>query len=200
MTLLSYATKINKGVFLLSTTHDFGSVDADSRKPHMIIDYNRTKGGVDTVDQLCATFSVARVTNRWPMVIFNTILNISGINAQIIDKSIRREDSPKFRRVFLHNLAVGLMNAQLISRAAIQSFPKDVTCFLHAVVPTNDHGSTEEKSSAKKRKGTCKTCGRTRNTSTTLTCGRCKEFTCKQHATVTTLCSSCATDDANEDD
>lgn len=78
MTLLSYATKRNKAVILLSTTHDVGTIEVESNKPDMIVDYNRTKCGVDVVDQLCATYSVARVTKRWPMVIFNAILNISG--------------------------------------------------------------------------------------------------------------------------
>lgn len=78
MTLLSYTTKPNKSVILLSTTHDFGDIDVETKKPQMILDYNHTKCGVDVVDQLCATYSVARVTNRWPMVIFYSMVNISG--------------------------------------------------------------------------------------------------------------------------
>lgn len=32
------------------------------------MDYNATKGGVDTVDKMCETCNCARGTNRWPMV------------------------------------------------------------------------------------------------------------------------------------
>src|SRR5215510_5531487 len=32
--------------------------------------YNSTKGGVDTVDQLCGNYSVSRRTRRWPLCIF----------------------------------------------------------------------------------------------------------------------------------
>ena len=39
---------------------------------------------VDTVDQMIGAYNVARNTKRWPMVMFYTILNIAGINAQII--------------------------------------------------------------------------------------------------------------------
>lgn len=83
MTLVSHATKKNKGVILLSTTHDFGRIDEETQKPEIIMDYNRTKGGVDTVDKLSATFSVARVTRRWPMAVFYAILNIAGTNVNM---------------------------------------------------------------------------------------------------------------------
>ena len=50
----------------------------------MIVDYNSTKGGVDTVDKLCAGYDVARNTRRWPMVIFYALLNVAGINSMVI--------------------------------------------------------------------------------------------------------------------
>ena len=39
---------------------------------------------VDTVDQMIGAYNVARNTKRWPMVMFYTVLNIAGINAQTI--------------------------------------------------------------------------------------------------------------------
>ena len=42
----------------------------ETKKPEMITFYNRTKIGVDILDQLCAKYNVARNTRRWPMVIF----------------------------------------------------------------------------------------------------------------------------------
>ena len=42
----------------------------ETKKPEMTTFYNRTKIGVDILDQLCAKYNVARNTRRWPMVIF----------------------------------------------------------------------------------------------------------------------------------
>ena len=66
-TLVSYVPKRNKAVLLLSTLHNDDKVDEKTQKPEIITDYNKTKGGVDTVDQLCKTYTVKRSTRRWPM-------------------------------------------------------------------------------------------------------------------------------------
>lgn len=84
MTLLSYSTMKNKSVILISTMHDNEEIDEETKRPRIIVDYNATKCGVDIVDKMCATYSVSRITRRWPMIIFFACLNIAGINAQVI--------------------------------------------------------------------------------------------------------------------
>ena len=42
------------------------------------------ESGADIVDQMIGAHNVARDTRRWPMVMFYTVLNIAGINAQTI--------------------------------------------------------------------------------------------------------------------
>ena len=64
--------------------HFYDTVNLDSQKPDIMEYYNQTKSGLDTVDQKIDTYNVAKNTRRWRMVIFYTILNIAGINAQII--------------------------------------------------------------------------------------------------------------------
>ncbi|XP_045456067.1 uncharacterized protein LOC123665880 [Melitaea cinxia] len=87
-TVVSYVPKKNKVVLLASTVHHDGKKDSgEEKKPEMIMDYNRTKCGVDVVDEMCATYSVARATKRWPLVLFYGILNVSGINAYVIVKA-----------------------------------------------------------------------------------------------------------------
>ncbi|XP_025831094.1 piggyBac transposable element-derived protein 4-like [Agrilus planipennis] len=86
-TLVSYIPKPRKNVFLLSTMHLDDSIDGETGKPSIIIDYNKTKGGVDTVDKLCAAYNCARITRRWPLVLFYGLLNIAGINSYIIYKN-----------------------------------------------------------------------------------------------------------------
>ncbi|KAJ8971361.1 hypothetical protein NQ314_000742 [Rhamnusium bicolor] len=83
-TLVSYIPKKGKNVLLISTMHDDDSISEVTGKPEIVIDYNCTKGGVDTVDQLCANYNCARNARRWPMVIFYSLLNTSAINSEIM--------------------------------------------------------------------------------------------------------------------
>jgi hypothetical protein len=64
VTLISFTPKKNKSVVLLSTMHSDASVDTETKKPEVIHFYNYTKGGVDTVNQLCGNYSVSRRTCR----------------------------------------------------------------------------------------------------------------------------------------
>ncbi|KAJ4434657.1 hypothetical protein ANN_23222 [Periplaneta americana] len=52
-TLVSYVPKKNKAVVLLSAMHHDKSIDSQSpkKKPEIILQYNKTKGGVDLMDQ-----------------------------------------------------------------------------------------------------------------------------------------------------
>ena len=79
-TLVSYAPKKNKSVLLLSTMHHDNHVDKDTSKPDIILSYNSTKGAVDTVDQLCHSYSVQRKSKRWPVAYFMSTINLAGIN------------------------------------------------------------------------------------------------------------------------
>ncbi|XP_073537123.1 granzyme A-like [Phyllobates terribilis] len=76
---VSYVPRKNKNVILVSSLHDDDAIDPRSEaqnKPEMITFYNETKSGVDTADQMCATFSVCRNVRRWPME-FHTNENVS---------------------------------------------------------------------------------------------------------------------------
>ncbi|XP_055928586.1 piggyBac transposable element-derived protein 4-like [Argiope bruennichi] len=80
-TLVSYVPKKNKAVVLVSSLHDKAEIDGDSGKPEVILDYNMTKGGVDTCDKMCSAYSVSQITRRWPLVLFYIMMNIAGINS-----------------------------------------------------------------------------------------------------------------------
>jgi len=98
MSLISYVTKKKKCVIILSTMHDTVDIDPDTHKPETIIDYNSTKGGVDSVDQMCSTYSTSRKTRRWTMTVIFRILDIAGINsykiylANNLENNIRRKE------------------------------------------------------------------------------------------------------------
>ncbi|KAJ4444070.1 hypothetical protein ANN_05859 [Periplaneta americana] len=63
ITLVSHVPKKGKVVLLLSTMHHDDKIDestGEQKKPDMITSYNTFKGGVDTVDQMCATYVVSQ--------------------------------------------------------------------------------------------------------------------------------------------
>lgn len=196
-TLVSYVTKKNKGVVLLSTMHHHKVTDEDTGKPEIIIDYNQTKGGVDTCDKMCASYSVSRVTRRWPMALFFVFLNIASINARVILLFNNNDKTPCRRKVFQKTLALNLMKEHLEMRASIRSLPQDVSTFLKRY---RNNDKEEEVVQPAKKKGTCWTCGRKKNSPTTMKCNMCSRFVCKEHSEKQVICSSCKQGDGNTED
>jgi len=69
-TIVSYIPKKNRNVVLMSTAHNNKEVsNREDKKPKIILDYNATKGAVDTLDKLIATYTCMRKTNRWPVIL-----------------------------------------------------------------------------------------------------------------------------------
>ncbi|KAG8176608.1 hypothetical protein JTE90_028590 [Oedothorax gibbosus] len=70
--LVSYVPKKNKCVNL-STMHNDDTIDTSSgeaKNPEIVTFYNITKGAVDVVDELSSAYLTARISKRWPMVVF----------------------------------------------------------------------------------------------------------------------------------
>jgi hypothetical protein len=85
LAVVSYVPKKNKTVCLLSAQFLDDSVsDQSHKKPNMILEYNRTRGGVDNADKLVREYSCARRTSRWPLRLFMNMLDIGALNAFII--------------------------------------------------------------------------------------------------------------------
>ena len=74
--LVAYNAKKNKlPVIMLSLSHFEGVVSTDeARKPEMILDHNKQKGGVDMFDENVEEFSCRRKTVRWPLLFFYNLL------------------------------------------------------------------------------------------------------------------------------
>ena len=52
---------------LLSTLHESIAFEGPKEKPNTVMDYNRTKCGVDVVDQMARQYSSKVASRRWPM-------------------------------------------------------------------------------------------------------------------------------------
>ncbi|XP_045449984.1 piggyBac transposable element-derived protein 4-like [Melitaea cinxia] len=188
-TLVSYVPKKNKVVLVISTMHHDNSIDVmtgDKRKPEMITFYNRTKGGVDVVDELCANYDVSRNSKRWPLTFFYSLLNMAGINSYIIRKENCSLPNLK-RREFLRVLGLKLVENHLRTR-------KD-TIGLHTSLRKRINDSLGEPSPAPPPKiagiaRRCQDCAYKKDRKTKHTCCKCNKFICMEHAE--TICKNCA--------
>jgi hypothetical protein len=82
LTVVSYVPKKNKTVRVISTQFlDVSISDESHKKPIMILECNRSKGGVDNADKLVREYSCARRTSRWPLRLFMNMLDIGALNA-----------------------------------------------------------------------------------------------------------------------
>ena len=102
---------------MISSLHYDATIDEDTgdrKKPDIITFYNFTKGSVDTLDKLCASYNVARNTRRWPLVVFFSMLNIAGINSYIIHSTNNEEKL--LRRHYLRQLADALVKENTARR------------------------------------------------------------------------------------
>jgi hypothetical protein len=92
---VSRVPKKNKSVFLLSSLHHDAAICRDSGKPENIEFYNRTKGAVDLLDQMCARYAVQRATRRWKLAMFYGMINTAAVNALVIYAHNMRKDQPE---------------------------------------------------------------------------------------------------------
>nr|XP_022901965.1 piggyBac transposable element-derived protein 4-like [Onthophagus taurus] len=190
-TLVSYKPKKNKNVLLISSGHHDDSIAEKSHKPNMILDYNNTKGGVDTVHKLCASYNCARNTRKLPMVVFYATLNIAGINSMVIYK-FNNPTVTQPRRKFLQHLSMALIDGHLRQRAQLHCHPKQMSSRIREIVgyeeplqgaapPPNDEDIP--------KRGRCAYCDKRKNRPTRYHCKNCKTFMCLAHCTV--VCTEC---------
>jgi hypothetical protein len=111
LTIVSFVPKNNKAVLLLTSKHHDSQVDNKTGKPIVILDYNKTKGAVDTFDQLCHRFY--------------GMIDIAGINAMLIWKAKNPQWNQNIkhkRRLFLEELGLALVSHQLDFRSKNSKF------------------------------------------------------------------------------
>ena len=125
--LLSYITKKNKSVLLLSNIHSCKIVPTDSKKykPSIIIDYNANKSGVDKFGQMLKEYRIYKATRRWPLVLFFDLVGFSCFSSWVIfclmfpDNDLVRS---KNRREFLYILGKELIYPLIVQRENLLTF------------------------------------------------------------------------------
>lgn len=182
--------------------HHDDEIDELTGKPEIIMEYNRTKSGVDTVDKMCVAYNVARNSRRWPLTVFFNLLNIAGINSQII--YTMNTDEKQTRRSFLLSISTEMIKPQIMKRIHTTNIPRELgkrcASFLHCNEPSTSKDQcfeVEEEKRPRLGKGRCHLCPRKQDKKTQITCVKCHQFTCKSHQNI--VCDECAnTSEHNE--
>lgn len=197
LTLVSYIPKSNKVVLLLSSMHEGDEIHPVTGKPSIIMDYNTCKGGVDTVDEMKGSYSVARNSRRWPLTIFFSLLNIATINSQVIYRFNNPAESSISRVQFIKSLAKALCYDQLKNRIQIHSISRSIKQRIQEI----GHFEAEEQAAGagpSSAVGRCYMCGTKKSSKTKKRCNSCQKYICNKH--VVFQCTSCAHFEDSEND
>lgn len=191
--LVSYVPKKGKNVLLISSMHSDDAVDSESGKPQMILDYNATKSGVDVVDKLCATYNVARNVRRWPMVIFFALLNVAGINSEVIHISNNpiSKSHASHRREYLKQLCKELCMEQMQRRSTMKrGIPSDLQDRLKKYQAIEDQPQQDiqpQEGNKRKRCAECQLSKKVRYSK--YKCLKCNTVFCLEHSKM--VCKTC---------
>ncbi|XP_065654465.1 piggyBac transposable element-derived protein 4-like [Hydra vulgaris] len=188
-TIVSYVPKKNKAVILLSTCHHSNDIVVDhNEKPRIILDYNKYKGGVDTLDQVVRCYSSRRKSNRCPFTMFCNILDIAAYNALILFLSIHpnyKNGASHRRREFLKELSKSLIKKFDANDNLPQIVANNNLCQVIAQNSFLNQGQPIQEQHIKR----CYMCPRVHDRKTRLQCASCSHSVCKAHSKI--VCNSC---------
>ncbi|XP_045456529.1 piggyBac transposable element-derived protein 4-like [Melitaea cinxia] len=190
-TIVSYVPKKSKAVLLISSMHHTKQLDPLTKKPEIIMDYNRTKGGVDEIDKKCSNYSSSRRTRRWPLAIFFRILDLSGVNAYALYKTCTAVPNIS-RAQYLQDLARSLVLPHLKRRVYNNRLPRELRLTISRVLGTDkppepEITAPEDTEAARK---TCKICPSRLKRRTKYSCIECRKAICLGCSK--TVCVECA--------
>lgn len=193
--VVSHIPKKNKCVVLQSTYHLEQKVDPESKKPQVILDYNSTKGAVDTLDKMISCYTCKRKTNRWPVIVFTNVLDISAVNAYVLFTKANpdwKKNSFRKRRLFIETLGMSLVREHIRGREVLPRQKSAIEIVQSHQRETEEVGHSSHKEAhegpASRKRGRCHLCPQSDNKYQNK-CARCGKYTCKSHLRF--LCAKC---------
>ena len=108
--MISYVDKKSglKNILVLSTMHDVVKLSSDERKkPHVMVFYDKMKGGIDVVDYISSFISTQMKSKRWTMNTFAYSLDTARTNALTLFKEVHTHSPSNF--TFTWNLGKALV-------------------------------------------------------------------------------------------
>ena len=169
---------------MMSSSHSDVSITDCHSKPTVIMDYNKHKGGVDTLYENCEEFNCLRKTNRWPMVFNYNLRNVATNNAFIVMRGVGKSSK---KTEFLKRLSFQLAQPQVRKRKLIGQTRVRVGVTIKPILSANllaermgfidaaPHSS--QRTSQPVKRGRCSRCSK----HTRSACQTCKQFICPRH-------------------
>ncbi|KAF2899535.1 hypothetical protein ILUMI_06638 [Ignelater luminosus] len=143
MELLKY-----KNLLVVSTMHHDNETDPVTKKPEIIMEYNRSRFGGDMVDKMCTLYNVSRNSRRWPLTSFSDLMNIGKLNA--LNLYVANKNYEKIeKREFLSTLAKDLSKPLILKRTYMKNIPKNIRNRIRFLVRLDNSLTSEEEPQAK---------------------------------------------------
>ncbi|XP_076814690.1 uncharacterized protein LOC143460899 [Clavelina lepadiformis] len=196
MTMVSYVPKKNKAVVLLSTMHHDISIDEEDpkKRPEIIRFYNKTKIGVNLVDQMVQTYTCKRQTRRWPLVLFYNLLDIAALNAYTIFRQVYpdyQSGQGSKRRGFITDLANCLILPHMMTRQKIPQLHRATREAMVRCGLAFRSTSLQTANTLQKRKR-CSLCPHAKDKKVAKCCSRCCRPVCPEHSVTMITCNKCS--------
>ncbi|XP_046397248.1 uncharacterized protein LOC124164113 [Ischnura elegans] len=159
---------------------DTGEEDEVCEVPEMVTHYGLSSGIVDDVDEIFGKYTTARNCRSVSLTLLFAMLNVAGLNAQIIYQEKLGECL--IRRRFLKTLAIALV------KESTQMHPTTVD---NGSQPRRLFVSNVEPLVKKMKTGStrCSYCPRSKDRKTHTYCGKCARAICKEHSE--SICKEC---------
>ena len=195
MTFVSYVPKRRRVVNVLTTQHHDKRISDIKKKPEVILYYNATMGGSDTIDQIMMANSCRRTTNRWTLRIFHYLIDVSVCNSFALMKMTHSESELNSllgtersqRRTFIEKLAIELMAPEVEHRFERYRTAKGLSKSLQTCFSKLGHtfALDADESSSFRTSGRCYLC---KDRKSRNKCNNCKRFVCKEHSNCVHIC------------
>ena len=177
--IASYCPKKNCVVPMLSTMHSQLDVAATSdKKAEVILYYNSTKGGVDTLDRMVRTYTCKRMTRKWPFALFYNMIDVSAVNTFIVWLELNSENpniNIKKRRNFLLQLG------KEVAGVKTQPDPSLKVSISTASAPKRKNDDNDDTAPKLKRQR-CSLCDRNKDRKSRFVCFVCEKYVCGEHS------------------
>lgn len=189
-TLCSFLDKGKKPVLLISSMHGYQR-NEDDRKPEIVLFYNSTKSGVDTLDKIVRNFSSKRKYRRWPPHIFFTLMDCAiYVSYKMMEaQSDYSKSHYQFKKDLAYELCLPLVKKRSQLPALRQSVKRAMELIGLELAPISN---SSENATQGPRQGRCKDCPRQNDRKSKTKCQQCHNFICPSHQVHTCLSCFCA--------
>ncbi|KRZ73174.1 PiggyBac transposable element-derived protein 4, partial [Trichinella papuae] len=178
-TVVSNISKKHRMVLVCSTLQKDASLSTgEGCKPEMILDYNASKGGVDNMDKMFASYTSQRMTAKWPLVVFYNIIDVSANNGYLLWTHCNLEwnASKMYRRcLYLEELGKALVTPQILRGKWL---PRALmSAHLVQKVQSEEQGTSQStvQAASNKKRSRCQLCDVADNKTSTR-CVKCNKY------------------------